>query len=566
MAMSEVAVPTVSLHEYNLAEQELQDRIFQIYGTRQNEIDLFRPSLADQQKIGFFSLDRGSQTDVTEVLDLKEMTDVIQILLQDVETLRKDINVTKHVMQADYESKLQEKSLDLYCRINEKVAGLEKMHDERIQMIRKAYRQQLSDAIARVAVLYNKNLERKITKEKKKQDRESGKIDEKYRDLQNQIQKNEAVIHMLQLQLQQYQQNASLSDDKLLEESLGSLSPEINHEAEELREQLENMENKLKRSEDQVVKRSEEIFKQAKEMAAIKEQLQREKNLVMQLQNDKLEMKQSMESDKASTKRTADRQKREMEKILEEKLRIAKEEINAAAAKQAKDAEAMESQRITELMEQNKLLEAQLLKEKSKLPATTKPEVEKSVNLTSESALKEEIARLKKEIERIHRTWEKKFAILQQSLHALKDESYLRQTLQRQAANLHHAAVSYAVDSPVGIVPARIPSSNSRKPLPDIARHNKSGRSNGNHGDKNAGGDKDNISYTVSAPSGRGTTILSVEENQIMSDEDGQDIPIDVKPLPAPPRPALRTAAESEDVDGRPSTVSHVVILPSAEV
>lgn len=31
------------------------------------------------------------------------------------------------------------------------------------------------------------------------------------------------------------------------------------------------------------------------------------------------------------------------------------------------------------------------------------------------------------------------------SLHALKDESYIRQTLQRQAAALHHAAVSYAV-------------------------------------------------------------------------------------------------------------------------
>jgi hypothetical protein len=30
---------------------------------------------------------------------------------------------------------------------------------------------------------------------------------------------------------------------------------------------------------------------------------------------------------------------------------------------------------------------------------------------------------------------------------ALKDESYLRQTLQRQAAALHQAAVSYAVSS-----------------------------------------------------------------------------------------------------------------------
>lgn len=30
-------------------------------------------------------------------------------------------------------------------------------------------------------------------------------------------------------------------------------------------------------------------------------------------------------------------------------------------------------------------------------------------------------------------------------MHALKDESYLRQTLQKQAANLHQASISYAV-------------------------------------------------------------------------------------------------------------------------
>ena len=42
----------------------------------------FRPTLADVQKIGFFSLDRSSQTDVTEIVDLKEMTEVLQILLQ----------------------------------------------------------------------------------------------------------------------------------------------------------------------------------------------------------------------------------------------------------------------------------------------------------------------------------------------------------------------------------------------------------------------------------------------------------------------------------------------------
>ena len=34
-------------------------------------------------------------------------------MLQDVTNLRRDINLTKHVMQADYENKLQEKAMEL---------------------------------------------------------------------------------------------------------------------------------------------------------------------------------------------------------------------------------------------------------------------------------------------------------------------------------------------------------------------------------------------------------------------------------------------------------------------
>ena len=48
-------------------------------------------------------------------------------------------------------------------------------------------------------------------------------------------------------------------------------------------------------------------------------------------------------------------------------------------------------------------------------------------------------------------------------------------------------------------------------------------------------GEKDYISYTVSAPSGRGTAMFSVDENQVMSDGEQDDIPTDVQPLPDPP-------------------------------
>lgn len=42
----------------------------------------FRPNVADEQKIGFFSLDRATQTEDSEILDLKQMTDIIRTLTE----------------------------------------------------------------------------------------------------------------------------------------------------------------------------------------------------------------------------------------------------------------------------------------------------------------------------------------------------------------------------------------------------------------------------------------------------------------------------------------------------
>jgi hypothetical protein len=62
-----------------------------------------------------------------------------------------------------------------------------------------------------------------------------------------------------------------------------------------------------------------------------------------------------------------------------------------------------------------------------------------------EKEQKEEIARLKADLERLNKTWQMKFAVLQRTLHAVKDESYLRTSLHRQSSRLHHATVTYAV-------------------------------------------------------------------------------------------------------------------------
>ncbi|XP_035827042.1 uncharacterized protein C10orf67, mitochondrial isoform X5 [Aplysia californica] len=547
-------------HAYHKAEEDLQDHILAIYGDSSANNDMFRPALADNAKIGFFSLDSASQTEVTEIVDLKEMTEVLQILLQDVANLRRDINFTKHVMQADHDSKLQEKSLELYCRINERVVELEKMHQDRVNSLRKAFRQQLADAIARLSVHFSKNLQTKIVRERTKQKSDLADKEEKFKEMQATILRNEGVIQMLKTQLQQQQMKQQEEDDErfmerrfVMDESSSNkskssrasgspvvprvdsaLQDQLNTAQEELEEatqKLEKSDKKISRLEEALDIKDEEILTLHKEMDAMKEQQERSEIMVEQLKHEHNELMEAAAQEKETTKKMA------VEKAKEE----------------AQKASTAEQSKMKQMKSQLADLEKKLAKEKEKSSSATQDSISSKTLKESEDKLKTEILRLQAEVEKAHRTWEKKFAILQQSMHALKDESYLRQTLQRQAAQLHHAAVSYSTDMPSGVLPTKAPASSpSKKPLPEIRRGSKTG---------NQAQERDYISYTVSAPSGRGTAMFSADENQIMSDNELDLLPPEMEPLPEQPS---RKGKDCGD-QSRPSTQPHVVVLPTVE-
>ena len=71
-------------------------------------------------------------------------------LHQESKSLKRELAVTKQVMEAEYENRLQEKSLDMYCRINERVDELQKRHGERVEIVRRSFRQQLADVISKL--------------------------------------------------------------------------------------------------------------------------------------------------------------------------------------------------------------------------------------------------------------------------------------------------------------------------------------------------------------------------------------------------------------------------------
>ncbi|KAK7011700.1 golgin subfamily A member 6-like protein 6 [Biomphalaria glabrata] len=550
------------LNTYHRSEQDLQDRMLALYGKSDSEVDLFRPALSDQAKIGFFSLDRACQTEVTEILDLKDMTKVLQTLLLDSASLRRDINLTKHVMEAEHESKIQEKSLELYCRINERVVELEKNHQDRVNSLRKAFRQQLADAIARLSVHYSKNLQSKMVRERTKQKSDLADKEEKFREMQATILRNEGIIQLLKEQLHQQNMkddeeeerfmNRSLHNDdtpqaELLQEQLNNLQEEL----DSINKKLESSEKKNSRLEEALDIKEEQLTSLNKEIDGLKDQLERSNILIEQMKHEINEMMNEAIKEKEASKKNLNHQKEEMKRLMEEQIRLAKEEAIEKIKKEAQVTSSEDQARIKHMLNQITNLEAQLTKEKEKNDILTTKSLNSKISKDTEEKLKAEIQRLQSELEKTHLMWEKKFSILQQSMHALKDESYIRQTLQRQAAQLHQAAVSYSVDVPVVNMPTKEFSPTNRKPLPNINKHNKKGDSDQ---------DKDCISYTISAPSGRGTAMFSVDENQIMSDTDLEFMPLDVFKLPEP----MLIRQELND-NSRPSTASHVLSIPSVE-
>ncbi|XP_041366264.1 uncharacterized protein C10orf67, mitochondrial-like isoform X4 [Gigantopelta aegis] len=649
------------------------------------------PALADSQKIGFFSLDRSSQTEITEIVDIKELTEVIQVLLQDVSTIRRDINLNKHVMQADYEVKLQNKSLELYRRINERVSELEKLHQERVSTLRHAFRQQLSDAISRLSFMFEQTIEIRLAAERKKYEGVSNLKGEKYRELQTTIKRQEDFIQMLQIQIDQYRQRISEGMDDDDREC-----------ADKLNEELSQLQQKIALMEEGLSTKEEEADQLKEQIDTLQIQLKRCRGLVDQLHHDKFEIK-SEEVNESLSARKADEEKLEKMRTewlqtTAEQVKLAKEEaynkgMRDARAKMRKESlfersdsrkggspdildstnkrlsksvtdatghmrspdnkevsvrftesqqrtgspmgrvdktllngvdkmqrdgvdrtlrdgvdktlrdgvdktlrgdgvdkmlrdgvdktlrdgvdktlrdgvdsrSPVDTERIKQLIEQNmqlaELLEKEKAKNYAKVDKKNKEEASTLKHDLREQALQTEIAKLKRETEKINRIWEKKFAILQRSLFALKDESYLRHTLQKQAATLHHAAVSYAADKPIEIKPVK-QSSIAKKPLPEIPKSVtvvKSAKGSRGAGPGGAA-DKDFISYTVSVPSGRGSAVFSVDENQVLSDTE-QELPVDVAPLPPPPA----RNEPSEEVS-QPSANARVIVVPSADV
>ncbi|KAI0230794.1 hypothetical protein LSAT2_018849 [Lamellibrachia satsuma] len=603
--------------------------------------DVFRPSLADKQKVGFFSLDVASQTDQTEIFNIKHLTNVVQALLTDAARMRNDIDFTIHVMQADFEQKLRAKAIDLYQRVNDKITDIEKRHSERVGTVRRAFRQQLNDALVTLRAHWEKVVQQEVYLERKKLKGSSGELMDKVKGLQMALIQKDGVISLLKIQIEQFEEREHMLKERgvtpgmdpeeltnihlrieELEQTIQKLTTKMSYKEDiinDLTEELNTLSNDLER--ERVLARELKNLRgmtqksEADGKTALEEQRRRlyfdgmyprvqhkvtqthrddstsdgdSLDIPRGLSNIERESQQgsggsirrrrpkrstdskgskSDRSSRISVKsfikpypkrstttgstvsshyseeylkvdmehpftaitalqqmlRSMHSQRELLEQEFEERLRAAKDEAYEAARREAEGLHTASEMKIKQLQESKMLSDSMLAKEIQKTGKKTDTEAELARLAKSEDVLREELARTKREVEKVHRTWEKKFAILQQSLHALKDESFLRHTLQRQSAQLHMASISFAYDVPMVEPNAKMSShsGSGKKRLPGIPKNSKS--------------PQDYISYTVSAPSGRATAVFSTDENQVLDVDEYGELPDDIVPLPQPP-------------------------------
>ncbi|XP_072269566.1 uncharacterized protein C10orf67 homolog, mitochondrial [Pyxicephalus adspersus] len=436
-------------------------------------------TISAQLRVGNLESDHATQTDVTEVWEIKELRNVIQTLTQSLETLKKEIVIQKTLLQGEYEQKIEAHALELYNRMNHTIKDIETVHKKKIFTLRKSFQQQLSDALAVIRSSYEThyNGTSKTQKNHETHEADSAKIQA----LRRKLDEKDLLIQSLEAQIAQleeteqpkqiiYQSEDDPEKERLLEEN------------KEMRGEMDALQDKVLQLELVLKEKEKRIHSLDQDVGAMKVRMEEDQKTIEKLSLSQEQLKIELENEKSAAIALLQQQKEEMENVLKSKLKEKeKEQTRIQQEQEVKlrgELQRQKEQLMLETEKMNKLKEeAEQLRRINEKARTTKLDIE-NVNADKENlqaqikkllSVREEdlktIERLQRELDRLNKTWEKKFEILKQSFHAIKDEMFLRQTLHRQAINLHKVSVSYMTDGSLGSLPPDLPVRNNFNPL-----------------------------------------------------------------------------------------------------
>ncbi|XP_069770706.1 uncharacterized protein C10orf67, mitochondrial-like isoform X2 [Narcine bancroftii] len=418
------------------------------YPTGENCLSGAAPS--DLLKIGFFKTDHATQTDVSDILELKELSIAVESLVKEITILKRSIESNILSLRADYQMKLEEQCTYLYKRMNEHNSYIKNKYLERIEVLRNSFKQQLTNAIAQINAEFTKYFSEINKKNKTSLENSDTPL--------NTLKQKDLIILSLKERLAECEKSGQIN---MINFDLNNdfEKEQLIEENQDLKEQITSLVQDAENISETIILKEMEIRELGRELAVLREKSANTDHKMQKLLQSEEYLKKALETEKQKGKQMLELQKSQMENMLHVTL-LKMEESERTSKKLVESLKEKETQLFHQIEMSSKQQKVPIVKEVDNEVYAV--EVQKEPEPANEDEIVEELKNLKernreqrkiiqdfnKQLDRTNQIWEKKFAILKESYHAIKDEMYLRCSLQRQAPMLHRAFTCNAVISP----------------------------------------------------------------------------------------------------------------------
>ncbi|XP_051061666.1 uncharacterized protein C10orf67 homolog, mitochondrial [Phodopus roborovskii] len=266
-----------------------------------------RLTISDNLKVGFFSSDHATQTDSSEILPLKDLTQSTEKLMQMITSLQVDFGFLKDLVQLKFEDRLKEESWKILNVLHDRISEMKKYYRQAEDTLRKSFQQQLSDAIAVIRGMYKKFFE--IEEEKAAlQDATNMKVSV----LSKKLKEKEQILKDLRNELEQYEEIGFGKIDSLAKEPS---SPKLFLEKEIMEYKMENerLLQVISVLEEEVQVNMKENAMLEDEIMCLKEMSNQDQRTIQKLMDSRDRLRYELDCEKLAVQDMINKQKEEIE-------------------------------------------------------------------------------------------------------------------------------------------------------------------------------------------------------------------------------------------------------------
>jgi len=482
MALQIVAKKSFSVDEIDIEtcdSEDIEDCLASLQ--RQLECPPKLPTTAAEMRREYLLRDYGIQTDQTEILDIKHLQDLSEALVTDLHDLRTDAALTEKHIMIHQEQHMKREIEKITVAHDGVLTQLKRDYNTRVERIRRSTRQELADAIAQIKGEFMAWHDTQMATAQTQilQDTGDGRSHSLTPGMvgvlnaQQENQKLMAQVAMLQEELEAANnKEPQVIVDNSAVEAAERESRKIRNDLE-MAQALNNKQDlqikKLEKTNQEQVNRikSLEVLNQNSENK-IKELDTAIKDIQKRMQIERLEAAKKMLEVKEQMEQRLRDQEEDFKVIenglkaqlhdLDVKLKKTEKALSASSAAMA-SANA-EAKKAAELAKKNAEMQNKLNQQKNQ-----KKEPVDNIEGFSAEAMKV-INELKKRLERLEKMYKRETEILTAQMHALKDESFIRSQLERDALLLHKVDLRYASNNSKRM-PHQVPNS-QLAPVPGV--------------------------------------------------------------------------------------------------